>query len=79
VLVTDVYAAGEPPVPGVSGRLVAEAATAAGATVTYTPHLGDVLTRLQELVRPGDLVVTTGAGDVTQVGPALLARLGGGA
>jgi UDP-N-acetylmuramate--alanine ligase len=77
VLVTDVYAAGEPPVPGVSGRLVAEAATAAGATVSYTPHLGDVLARLEELVRPGDLVLTTGAGDVTQVGPALLARLGG--
>ena len=77
VLVTDVYAAGEPPVPGVSGRLVAEAATAAGAAASYTPHLGDVLARLQELVRPGDLVLTTGAGDVTQVGPALLSRLGG--
>jgi UDP-N-acetylmuramate--alanine ligase len=77
VLVTDVYAAGEPPVPGVSGRLVAEAAAASGASVSYTPHLGDVLERLEELVRPGDLVLTTGAGDVTQVGPALLARLGG--
>jgi UDP-N-acetylmuramate--alanine ligase len=78
VVVTDVYASSEDPVPGVTGRIVADAAAAAGATVVYEPHLTDVVDALAERVRPGDLVLTTGAGDVTQVGPALLAKLGGG-
>jgi UDP-N-acetylmuramate--alanine ligase len=77
VVVTDVYASSETPVPGVTGRIVADAADAAGATVVYEPHLAGVVDVLAQHVRPGDLVLTTGAGDVTQVGPALLARLGG--
>ncbi len=77
VIVTDVYAAGEAPVPGISGRLVADAARRAGANVRHHAHLSEVVDDLVELTDPGDLVLTTGAGDVTQVGPALLSRLGG--
>jgi len=77
VIVTEVYGAGERPVPGVNGLLVAEAARAAGARVTYEPHLGSVAALLAEQVRSGDLVLVTGAGDVSQVGPSLLALLGG--
>ena len=75
VVVTDVYAASEPPEPGVSGRLVADAAEAAGARVVWQPHLAGMAERLVELVEPGDLVLVTGAGDVNQVGPALLGAL----
>jgi UDP-N-acetylmuramate--alanine ligase len=75
VVVTDVYGAGETPKPGVSGRIVADAASSAGATVHYEPHLGSVAAHLASVAQPGDLVLVTGAGDVTQVGPALLARL----
>jgi UDP-N-acetylmuramate--alanine ligase len=75
VVVTDVYGSSEAPVPGVTGRLVADAAEAAGAVVDYVPHLADVAPHLQVITRAGDLVIVTGAGDVTQVGPALLARL----
>ena len=78
VLVTDVYASSESPVPGVTGKLVAEAAADAGANVRYQPHLTDVVDDLVDLVEAGDLVLTTGAGDVTQLGPMLLHRLGGG-
>jgi len=78
VVVTEVFSAGEPAEPGVSGRLVADAAEAAGARVVWEPHLSDVVSSLQEIVRPGDLVLVTGAGDVTQVGPALLQALEGG-
>ena len=75
VVVTDVYAASEDPEPGVSGRLVVDAAEAAGARVVWEPHLTDLPTVLADLVRPDDLVLVTGAGDVSQVGPALLSLL----
>jgi UDP-N-acetylmuramate--alanine ligase len=76
---TDVYAAREDPLPGVTGELVTEAARAAGARqVHYVPALADVPAAVVALVQPGDLVVTVGAGDVTTVGPELLARLAAG-
>ncbi|MFN2557746.1 MAG: UDP-N-acetylmuramate--L-alanine ligase [Nitriliruptorales bacterium] len=78
VVITDVYGADEQPVPGVSGELVAAAAREAGAKVVWEPHLGDVPATLATLVQPGDLVLVTGAGDVSQVGPALLTLLRGG-
>jgi UDP-N-acetylmuramate--alanine ligase len=75
VIVTDVYGAGERPVPGVTGALVADAARAAGGRVLHEPHLSELAALLAGIVRPGDLVLVTGAGDITQVGPSLLARL----
>lgn len=77
VVVTEVYGAGEVPVPGAGGATVAAAAREAGARVVFAPHLGEVPDLLAEEVRSGDLVLVTGAGDVSQVGPALLARLRG--
>lgn len=78
VVVTDVYGSSEAPEPGVSGRLVADAAAEAGASVAYVPHLADVVDALVDGgLDEGDLVLVTGAGDVTQVGPALLRRLAG--
>ena len=75
VVVTEVYAAGEPSVPGVNGAMVAEAARRAGARVHHAAHLGDVAPLLAAEVRAGDVVLITGAGDVSQVGPSLLALL----
>jgi UDP-N-acetylmuramate--alanine ligase len=77
VLVTEVYGAGEAAVPGVNGLLVADAARAAGARVRYEAHLGSVARLLADEVRTGDMVLITGAGDVSQVGPSLLALLAG--
>ncbi len=75
VLVLGVYPAREDPIPGVTGRLVADAAaTAAPGRVGYAEALAEAAPALASLVRPGDLVVTLGAGDVTRVGPEL-ARL----
>jgi UDP-N-acetylmuramate--alanine ligase len=78
VVVTDVYGSTERPVPGVSGTLVADAAAQSGANVVYRASLGEAIDELVQSTRPGDLVLTTGAGDVTTVGPALLARLQAG-
>ena len=75
VVVTDVYGSREVPRPGVSGKLVADAATArSGAQVIYVPHRSDVAAYLERNVEPGDLVLTMGAGDITLV-PAELAAL----
>ena len=76
VIVTDVYGSTEAPVPGITGKLVADAAAEAGASVVYRPSLREVMDELVATVRAGDLVLTAGAGDVTSVGPALLQRLG---
>jgi len=80
IVVTDVYGAGESPVPGVTGKLVADAICAAvpGRPVAYLPHRADLLGYLATSARAGDAVLTLGAGDVTTVGEELLARLEGG-
>ncbi len=67
VIVTDVYGAGEVPIIGVSGRIVAEASEAAGAPTTYVPSLSDVGEVVAGLVAPGDTVLLLGAGDITTV------------
>jgi len=78
-IVTDVFAAREEPEPGVSGKLIVDAYLAArpGGPVWYLPHLGDVVGHLARSVRPGDLVLTIGAGDVFRAGERLLEELGG--
>lgn len=70
LLVMDVFPAGEMPVPGVSGKTVASAVEAAGAVgdVRYVPGRADIAAAIAEEVRPGDLLITMGAGDVTMVG-----------
>jgi UDP-N-acetylmuramate--alanine ligase len=76
VVVTDVYGSREAPIPGVTGRLVAESAERAGATlVDYVPHRADLAEHLQALVAPGDMVVVMGAGDITLVSTELAAAL----
>jgi len=75
VIVTDVYSAGEAPIPGVSGRLVAQSVSAAGGSVDYVPGPGDAIPLLLDRVEPGDLVLMLGAGDITGMGEPLLRSL----
>jgi UDP-N-acetylmuramate--alanine ligase len=79
VLVTDVYGAAQEPIPGVTGKLVADGVALASPTtpVRYLPHRADVIDFLEREIRPGDLVVTMGCGDVWMLGDAVLDRLGG--
>ena len=76
--VTDVYAAGEAPVPGVTGRLVADAAAAAGVETNYVPATTEIAAAVASVASDGDLVLTLGAGDITLAGPELLRELAGG-
>ncbi len=77
LVVMDIYPAGEAPIPGVSAAALADAIRAHGhRDVTYLG--GDrrsVLQHLMAITRPGDVVLTLGAGDVGQIGPDLLLRL----
>ena len=75
VVLTDVYGAREDPLEGVDGTLVLDAALAAGAQAVYVPNKAHLHNALAELVAPGDLVMTLGAGDVTLVGPLLVEQL----
>jgi UDP-N-acetylmuramate--alanine ligase len=73
----DVYSAGEAPIPGVSGKTLLEKLLDRHprAQAAYLPHRGDVVGFLASRIRPGDLVLTMGAGDVTAVGPELVREL----
>ena len=79
VVVTEIYAAREAPIRGVSGRLVADAARRAGASVEWEPDRSALEALLARSVTTGDVVLTLGAGDITRVGRELLARLAGAA
>jgi UDP-N-acetylmuramate--alanine ligase len=77
VAVTEIYTAREEPLPGVSGKLVANAIAEVrpGAEVGWMPALEDGVRFLARRARPGDLVLTIGAGDVERAGPLLLEAL----
>ena len=75
LLLTDIYAAGEDPIPGATSESLVAAIRACGhrdATLVPRARLAEAA---RERIQPGDLVLTLGAGDVTQVGPELLALL----
>ena len=75
VVVLDVYAAREDPVPGVTGALVADAVPLPAGRVVFAADRSRVAPELAARARPGDLVVTMGAGDVTALAPEILAAL----
>ncbi|WP_327400593.1 UDP-N-acetylmuramate--L-alanine ligase [Streptomyces sp. NBC_01288] len=74
-LVLDIYPAREDPIPGITSDLIIEAARAAGADVTPVRDKADVPEAVAGMAKPGDLVLTMGAGDVTDLGPRILDRL----
>jgi UDP-N-acetylmuramate--alanine ligase len=81
IIVMDVYAAREDPMPGVSGALISDQLThgaqpRAGEKVRFVPSWSDVAPLVVQIARAGDLVLTVGAGDVTMIGPEILRLLG---
>ena len=75
VVVCDVYLAREAADPAVTGALVADAVPLPAGRVAYVPALADVPAALAERAARGDLVLTLGAGDITEAGPRVLALL----
>jgi UDP-N-acetylmuramate--alanine ligase len=76
VVVMDVYVAREEPEPGVTGALVADAVPLPADRVVFEPSWSAAVDHLVARARPGDVVLTLGAGDVTLLGPAVLDLLG---
>jgi UDP-N-acetylmuramate--alanine ligase len=75
LVVTDVYAAGEQPIEGVDGRSLAEGIRGHGhKDVHYISDFEQVVNHLQDTVKPGDLVITLGAGNVWQIGESFADR-----
>jgi UDP-N-acetylmuramate--alanine ligase len=78
LFVTSVYAAGEEPIPHAGGAELAEQVSAFGhRDVTFVERRAGLPEEMVKRLQPGDLVLTLGAGDITQTGPELLERLRG--
>lgn len=75
--VTEVYAASEVQIAGVDGASLAEAVRAKGQSVEFTPALNQLRRAVRAAMRPGDLVLFLGAGDITKCAHALAAELSG--
>ena len=78
LVVTDVYGAGEPPRPGVTGKLIVDAVLEARPTqaVAWLPTRADVVAYLRSRLRPGDLCLTLGAGDITTLPDEVMEAMG---
>jgi UDP-N-acetylmuramate--alanine ligase len=77
-IVTDVYAAREQPIPGVTGEGVARAVRQHDGAAVYEPSRAALGARVAGLLRPGDVLLTLGAGDITRLGREVQAALEAG-
>ena len=77
LFLTDIYPAGEAPIPGVSGERLADAIRKAGGPpLTYVPRKDQLVETVIPTLKAGDLVLTLGAGDITKIGKLLVQHLG---
>jgi UDP-N-acetylmuramate--alanine ligase len=77
VCVLDIYAANEQPIVGVSGESLAVAIRQArGGEVAFAPSMAEGVERLAAEAKPGDMILTLGAGSISQAGPMLVEALG---
>jgi len=76
LFVLDIYAASEPPRAGITGEGLARHIASLGKRqATYTPSFGDAIDQATAVAQPGDMILTLGAGSVSQLAPQILERL----
>ena len=76
VIVTDIYAAREKPIPGITGELIVDAARAAGADVRYVASRDELPAAMIGELQPRDLCLTLGAGNLDVAAREVFASLG---
>jgi UDP-N-acetylmuramate--alanine ligase len=74
-IITDVYSAGEKPIPGIDGSIIYEAAKAAGCNVIYIPSLKEIEDYILQNIQEKDMVITMGAGDIYTVGISIAEKI----
>ncbi len=76
VLVLDIYPASEPPIPGITGELLANRITEdGGQEALYVSSFAEAATLASEVAKSGDMILTLGAGSISQLGPQVLEQL----
>ncbi|MGA7462555.1 MAG: cyanophycin synthetase, partial [Candidatus Korobacteraceae bacterium] len=76
VLVLDIYPASEPPIPGITGELLANRITEDGGQESlYVSSFAEAATLASEVAKSGDMILTLGAGSISQLGPQVLEQL----
>jgi len=76
LFVLDIYPASEPPIPGVTAQALARRIAEAGRAVTYVPSFADAITAVATMARAGDMILTLGAGSISQFAPQVVEALG---
>jgi UDP-N-acetylmuramate--alanine ligase len=71
----DIYPASEPPIPGVTAQALAQRMVEQRSPVIYVSSFADAIAAAVAAARPGDMILTLGAGSVSQLGPQVLAAL----
>jgi UDP-N-acetylmuramate--alanine ligase len=72
LVVTDIYSAGEAPIPGITGQTLCETIAASGTRVHYAPTEAEAIACVAEMLQPGDVLFTLGAGSVWKWGDAVI-------
>jgi UDP-N-acetylmuramate--alanine ligase len=76
LVVLDIYPASEKPIEGVTGEALVRRIQNAGKDAHYAPNFGDAAEAAAATAQPGDMILTLGAGSVSQLGPMILEKLG---
>jgi UDP-N-acetylmuramate--alanine ligase len=71
----DIYPASEAPIPGITAQALAQRIAANGHAVTYVSSFPEAAVAAASVAQPGDMVLTLGAGNVSQLGPQILEQL----
>lgn len=74
-IITDIYGAGEKAIPGVSGRMIYEAAINTGCDAEYLPSFPQIEEFILNFIKDNDLLITMGAGDIWKLGISILDKL----
>lgn len=74
-VITDIYGAGEAPIEGISGKTIFDEVRKNLKAVSYVKRKEDIVNYVLDAAKPGDLIITMGAGDITNLGKEILNRL----